>query len=105
MDVSHVYAAQAYCNAVLWSIEDSFLQHRAGLLDEASWQAEMALLRTWLRIPSLRVTWKLNRGFAGGAYRDFVDALLKDTVPLEPFDLHSRWKSMMAQELGTKSAA
>ena len=95
---SQVHAINLLNVAILWGIEDSFLQHRAGLLDDGSWATELATLRQQLAYPPMRVTWKMYRGNMTGRYRSFVDVLLNETKAMRTWDELTEWKALMAEE-------
>jgi hypothetical protein len=99
LDAFQVQSLLYFGIALLWGVEDSFLQHRAGLLDNASWATELAVLRANVAVPDVRVTWKMNRHAATGDYRDFVDALMLEIKPIKPQDLLAAWNDLMAKEL------
>jgi len=99
MDGAQVQTAVIHFCALFWSAEDSYLQHKAGLLDKAGWETELSTLRANLSIPTVRVSWKVNRIAFNEEFRAYVDSLLQEIKPLKRPDLLTRWKNMMAQEL------
>jgi hypothetical protein len=99
LDVSQAQMVNAFGIGIFWAVEDSFLQHKAGLLDETSWEIERTVLTTYLSFPCFRVSWRLNRMFSSGEYRSYVDTLLHTTKPSKPLDIHGTWKTLMVQEL------
>lgn len=96
---AQVHAVNLLNVAILWGIEDSFHQHRAGLLDKGSWATELATLRQQLVFAPMRVTWKMYRGNMTGEYRSFVDALLAQTKHRRTWDELAEWKALMAEEV------
>jgi hypothetical protein len=99
MDEAQVQVALIHFCALFWSVEDSYLQRKAGLLDEAGWASELATLRGNLTVPTVRVSWKLNRPAFNAEYRDYVDALIREIKPLRRIAQLAMWKDLMAQEL------
>jgi len=97
---SQVGALTAFYAAVFWSIEDSFLQYRAGLLPANSWETDLATLRRFLSGAACRVAWTMAREMMCGEYRDYVDALMREIVPRAPTDTLKTWQSLMSRELG-----
>ena len=95
-----VQAMNAFFAALFWSIEDSFLQYRAGLLLASSWMTDAATLRGFFAVPACRVAWAMNRDLMSGEYRDHVDALMRDIKPQPPIDTLATWRSLMSRELG-----
>jgi len=72
---------------LFWHIEDSFLQHRGGTLDELSWATDQSILRSFLRIPAFRVAWTFNRTLFSGPYRAYVDGLIEEIPPRATFNM------------------
>jgi hypothetical protein len=81
-----------------WTYEDSFLQHRAGLLDDAGWATDLNSLRGMVADPGSRTAWRLLRGYAGGPYAEFVDRLMADSEANPVPDLSAAWKNIMTEE-------
>ncbi|HEY5107280.1 MAG TPA: hypothetical protein VII73_11000 [Caulobacteraceae bacterium] len=94
-----VEAVNAFFAALFWSIEDSFLQYRAGLLLSTSWETDAATLRGFLAVPACRVAWTMNRDLMSGEYREHVDALIRDIRPRAPSDSLATWRELMSREL------
>lgn len=101
---SQVHAVNLLNAAILWGIEDSFHQHRAGLLNKESWATEVATLRLQLGFVPMRVTWKMYRENMTGEYRSFVDALLKQTPHRRTWDELAEWKAYRAEEIAAAAA-
>jgi hypothetical protein len=94
-----VQTVNRMCIAMFWSFEDSFLQHQAGLLDEAGWATELATLRNQLTSPPVRAAWKIWRVNVTGLYRGYVDSLMNEIKPQRAFDEVAVWKSAMTEAL------
>src|SRR6476661_1262645 len=77
------------CRASLLSGEDSFLQHKAGLLDKAAFDSYEAGARFFLASPGLRVAWKLIRLQFGNDFRTFCDALVATTPVATKTDIYN----------------
>lgn len=99
LTATQVFAVNVNAQAMFWNVEDSFLQHRAALLDDLSWETDLETLRLALSTPAFRVAWKLSRRKASRAYRAFVDDLVETIKPAQPFDELTTWKTLMAKEL------
>jgi hypothetical protein len=93
--------------AVWFSIEDSFHQYRDGLLDEATWQANLVGLRNALRAPHLRAVWPFARVSSVGAdFVELVDELISNTQPT--FAGHqtiAAYRESIAREIAAGSPA
>ena len=94
-----VESINAFFAALFWSIEDSFLQYRAGLLLSTSWETDAATLRGFFSVPACRVAWVMNRDLMSGDYRNYVDALMRDIKPRAASDTLATWKTLMSREL------
>jgi len=101
LDGSQVESMNAFFAALFWSIEDSFLQYRAGLLILTSWETDDATLRGFFAVPACRVAWTMNRHLMSGSYRDYVDALMRDIKPRAAYDALATWKTLMSRELAS----
>ena len=80
----------------LW--EDGFLQHRASTIDPASMASAAANHRVFLSYPGCRAAWKTTRGQFTGAFRDYVDGVVRDSRPVQPPDVAAMWKAFVAEE-------
>ena len=94
-----VESINAFFAALFWSIEDSFLQYRAGLLLSTSWETDDATLRGFFAVPACRVAWTMNRDLISGDYRNYVDALMRDIKPSAASDTLAIWRKLMSREL------
>jgi hypothetical protein len=100
MDETQVRSFQMFSLASLTSWEDSFLQHQAGTLDDASFTADAAVLRIWARSPAFRAFWLMMRDIFSGDYRAYVDNLIRDTKAVrEPYSGAATWKEFLKKEL------
>jgi len=99
-----VEGINAFFAALFWSIEDSFLQYRAGLLLPTSWETDAATLRGFFAVPACRVAWTMNRDLMSGDYRDHVDGLMREIKPQAPSDILATWRMLMSQELAAAAA-
>jgi hypothetical protein len=64
-----------YCRAAFLSGEDSFLQHRAGLLDDAAFHSFAEGARLAMRRPGYRAAWRVSSGQFGPAFVAYMDAM------------------------------
>jgi hypothetical protein len=90
----------AHARAIFQNGEDTFSQHRRGLLHEDDYDGFVLSLRGTFRTPPLRVAWRsVRRGFPA-SYAAFIDQIIAETPPaaLHPEALE-RWKRDMAAEL------
>lgn len=87
-----------YCRAVFLGAEDSFLQHRDGLLDEMAFNSfRMSLLALFVP-PGMRAAWSVLREWYDANFVAFVDEIVKDTagrgsaLQYEQWRQHARWE-------------
>jgi hypothetical protein len=81
------------------NFEDSYLQYRAGTLDQASWDTDVATLKRLMGLCAFRVEWKVLRPFQSGGFRDYVDELMRQNPAVKPVNFNAAWQTMMAEEL------
>jgi hypothetical protein len=84
--------------ATLSHWEDGFLQHQAGTIDPASMASAAANHRVFLSYPGCRTAWKTARGQFTGAFRDYIEGVVRDTRPVQPPDVSTNWKAFVADE-------
>jgi hypothetical protein len=99
LDGPQIEALNAWFTAAFYSVEDSFLQHKAGLLPPGAWQSEIAWVRTFLAMPYVRVAWTINRFPMAKDFVDYVDGLMAEIKPSMPFDLAKLWNGLVAREI------
>jgi hypothetical protein len=94
-------AFRAWINAVLWSHENSFRQHRSGTLSDESWEGEALVLRLLASSAAFRTEWKtFARAVSESAWRDYVDGLIRGTPVNKGFGVtHTEWLASYEQEL------
>jgi hypothetical protein len=88
----------AIYGAFLASAEDTFLQHREGLLSEAVFASFRESWRQTLAQPGVRALWKLRRhGFESG-FVAFMDALMLEAPAAAASDFLAAWKAEVATQ-------
>ena len=80
----------------LW--ENSFLQHKAGMIDAEAMASDAALPRVFMSYLGCRAAWKTVRGQFTGTFRDYLDGVVRDTPPERAPDLSAKWKTFVAEE-------
>ena len=80
----------------LW--EDGFLQRQAGTIDAASFTSSAAAHRVFMSYPGCRAAWRTVRGQFTGAFRDYLDGVLRETRPVRPPDITATWKAFVTEE-------
>jgi hypothetical protein len=83
------------CRSSFLSGEDSFLQHKAGLLAKPAFESFVAGTRFYMSNPGMRVAWQLSSGHFGREFRGFVDSILRDTAIAPIADAYAEWKRLV----------
>jgi len=87
------------CRAAHLSGEDSFLQHRAGLLEGAAYRSFVAGLKAYhASSPGLRAAWRLSSHQYGPEYVAFMDAIIASTPRAAPVDRMVLWQETLVEE-------
>jgi hypothetical protein len=88
----------AIYGAFLASAEDTFLQHKEGLLSEAVFASFRESWRQTLAQPGVRALWRLRRhGFEAG-FAAFMDTLMADAPAPVARDFMAMWKAGVETE-------
>jgi hypothetical protein len=99
MTLTQVSQYRGYVYARFQISENTFLQHKAGLLSDEAFEAFMKGFIAALNWPSTRVLWKWARTFHAAEFVAFVDGLmLQGPPPTTPDDFLSQWNSGLAAE-------
>lgn len=79
--------------------EDSFLQHKAGLLDKAAYRSHVAgtryMLSAW---PGLRTAWRLMSPQYGDDFRRFMDEIIEKAPSGPAPDRMVEWTAILQAE-------
>jgi len=89
---------RAYCSARFQISENTFLQHKAGLLNDEAFAAFLNGFVAAFHAPSIRVMWKWQRPFHAAEFAAFVDALVEKTPLVKPVDLAAQWDADLVAE-------
>lgn len=88
-----------WTRGLVFHFEDSYLQHRDGLMDDRAFESAKSSVANILSRPALRAIWELTRGFYSRDLAAYVDQLNRET-PLSlrpPADLNARFKAMVSE--------
>jgi len=86
------------CRAAFLSGEDSYLQHKAGMLDEMAWNSYVAGAQFYMACPGMRAMWKVSSGQFGADYREFVDGIVTRVPVRCPADSYAAWREQVTSE-------
>ncbi|MBV9903106.1 MAG: hypothetical protein JO346_00850 [Alphaproteobacteria bacterium] len=87
---------QFYGLARFLNSEDSYFQHRNGLLNTESFATFERTIRVAYRAPGLRALWKSAKVRYDPEYVAFVDRVVAGIEAEPPFDQFARWKADLA---------
>jgi len=93
------------CRAAFLSGEDSFLQHKSGLLDPIAYASFVAGLKGYMAAPGLRAAWRLTSTQYGDAYAAFMDAILRSTPPSGAASPYAQWQEIVRSEASENQAS
>lgn len=85
---------------MLLAAQDSYVQHKAKLVDELTWQNASAVVRYVVGQPGYRALWKSTRATYAPEWIAYVDKLIEDTPLVAPVDASARFKADLAEVLG-----
>jgi hypothetical protein len=99
-DISSTQLTQfgAALRAVFVNCEDTYYQHKEGLLDEAGFAGFVTGLKGSFRYPGFRTQWKSARRNYAIEFVEFMDKLLAETPVNPPTDVLARWRAGIAAE-------
>jgi protein-disulfide isomerase-like protein with CxxC motif len=86
------------CRSALLSGEDSYLQHKAGLLDEVAWGSYVAGVHFYMASPGMRAMWRVSSKQFGSDFREFVDGILSKVEISCPADSYLAWQQQLKSE-------
>lgn len=78
--------------------EESFVQHRNGLLEDASFNTFVLTHQHFMTAPGNRAMWKLMRSQYDPRYATFMDALAQEGSNQRSASLFAQWPSALVQE-------
>jgi hypothetical protein len=81
------------------SWEDTFLQHRAGLLERASKDSDEAVTATFLTNPAYRVMWQFVSLAFNEDFRAYADAIMARTQPFPGGDVAPAYNSALREQV------
>ncbi|HEY3797609.1 MAG TPA: hypothetical protein VGL58_04590 [Caulobacteraceae bacterium] len=102
VSIADVMRFSAHARAVFQNGEDTFAQHRRGLVDKVDFVSFERSLRWGLQLPQLRVAWGRHRMMYDDGYVAFVDRLVSE-APVSPASpgMLEQWQADMATAMAT----
>ncbi|HEY3948750.1 hypothetical protein [Phenylobacterium sp.] len=96
----------AHARAVFQNGEDTFAQHRRGLVHPADFTSFEKSFRWGLQSPQLRLAWGRHRMMYDEGYVSFVDRLVSEApLMLASPDMLERWQAEMAAAIASAGGA
>ena len=90
----------AHTRAVFQNGEDTFAQHRRGLVHDTDFASFKRGFGWGLQAPQVRLSWERHRTMYDEGYVDFVDRLVSEApLALAAPDLLERWQAEMAEAI------
>src|SRR5476651_1302747 len=83
-----------WCRASFYNWEDSFYQHREGLLDDAAFNAFERSIKSVVSNVAIRAGWRMQRHAFGPAFVEWIDSQHGQTR-LTTLDWNSSWKKAL----------
>jgi len=95
----------AHTRATFINCEDTFYQHKEGLLNDDAFASFVAGMRGSFAMPGFRAQWKLARSNYGPDFVELMNKLLAEAQvsPLAP-DFLERWHSLVAADMSETTA-
>jgi len=85
------------CRSAFLSGEDSFMQHKAGLLSDAAFASYVAGVRYYMSTPGLRAAWQVGSAQFGREFVEFVNGELARAPLVAPPDAYELWKARVRE--------
>ncbi len=88
--------------AIFVSAEDSFLQHREGMLDATAFHSQTIGQRRMMAMwPGARALWRVMATQYGDEFRQHMDDVVRAAAQQPAPDLYAAWHALVRIEVGT----
>ncbi|HUO89130.1 MAG TPA: hypothetical protein VMU08_08145 [Rhizomicrobium sp.] len=87
-----------YCAGLLTNWEDTYYQHRAGLLDDAIMESEEAIIRQFAATASFRGAWQFTRVTYSKNFCRYIDRFIEQATLLPPSEIAPFFNAVMKAE-------
>ena len=95
-----------FAYGVVVTFEDTWQQHRRGMIEPAVFATACAQMHFQVSRPGLRAAWRMMRSTFEPGFAGYMDALVRKTPAAAPRDMAAEWKALAAEETaGPKPAA
>lgn len=83
----------SFCRASFVNAEDTYFQHKQGLLADEAFQSFRANVRAWSRQPGLPAFWQRHKAFYVPEFAQWLDETISDVRLDPPGDALAQWKA------------
>jgi hypothetical protein len=100
-DISDTQYAQFahFCRASFYNAEDTYFQHKLGLLSDEAFASFIASVQGWAaRAPGMRAGWKQFRGLFVAEFAEWMDHTLAQARTAPPVDGFAQWRALVDAE-------
>ena len=100
-DISDTQYAQFahFCRASFYNAEDTYFQHKLGLISEEAFASFVASVQGWAsRAPGMRAAWKQFRGLFVSEFAEWMDRTLAQAQVAQPIDPFAQWRTLVEAE-------
>lgn len=94
---TRVFFAFVFADFQNW--EDTFIQHRSGLLGRQSLASDEARLRTMIGQPPYRAMWRIISIVFGDEFRTYIEGIMKEIAPYSPGSMSRQYKRALQEQL------
>lgn len=91
--------------SMLLAAQDSYVQHKAKLVDEITWLNASAVVRYVMAQAGYRALWRATRVTYAPEWVAYVDRLIEETPLATPVDAVARFRADLAEVLGAGKSA
>ena len=97
-DISAVELEQfaVYIHGFFHSLEETFNQRRAGLIDDAEYADFVELVRGSCASPGMRILWRTRRPRVGKEFAALIEAIIAESPAAPVRDRLAEWKKAVA---------
>jgi hypothetical protein len=90
-----------FCRASFYNAEDTFFQHKHGLISDEAFASFIASLKGWaMRAPGMRAGWKQFRSLFVSEFAEWMDRTLAEVETAPPIDTFAQWRTLVDAEQG-----
>jgi hypothetical protein len=100
LNAQELYLLNLRLRGILTSVQDTFVQHQAGLVDQITMDAALAATRNFLSQPVNRAIWKGTRATYAPQLTAWVDGMIEKTPRATPVDSVAQFNAHLAEVMG-----